>query len=345
MARKKKHAEHENHERWLVSYADLLTLLFALFVVLYAFATAKQSESKQLIQGLIQSFTEMGYVSPNAGSAVLNASPNVMSSGESSEQVSIPASKPTMLVQAPTQGGGGVMDVGATPSPPQSPSKLKGEDNNPGSTNPKQTSVASQQGAQSSGAPFDQVRQELRSALEKQIAQGAVSFSETEDWLTIELSSDLVFPAGSTTLLKRSMPVISKIATIIKPMNNYVRVRGYTDNTPTTPELYATNWELSAKRAEAVLLALQKDGVIPERMAMEAYGEFAPFYSNSTEEGRQRNRKVAIAISRYVRNIKELEVIAPPVATEIEQGSEPAVDPDKLKVIQMPDGRFKVEKR
>ena len=52
MARKKKHAEHENHERWLVSYADLLTLLFALFVVLYAFATAKQSESKQLIQGL-----------------------------------------------------------------------------------------------------------------------------------------------------------------------------------------------------------------------------------------------------------------------------------------------------
>ncbi len=54
MARKKKHAEHENHERWLVSYADLLTLLFALFVVLYAFATAKQSESKQLIQGLIQ---------------------------------------------------------------------------------------------------------------------------------------------------------------------------------------------------------------------------------------------------------------------------------------------------
>jgi Flagellar motor protein len=125
MARKKKHAEHENHERWLVSYADLLTLLFALFVVLYAFATAKQTESKQLIQGLMQSFSDMGYISPSTGNSVMTASPNVMSSGESSEQLSIPASKPSMLVQAPTQGGGGVMDVGASTTVPQPSSKSK----------------------------------------------------------------------------------------------------------------------------------------------------------------------------------------------------------------------------
>ncbi|WP_024870855.1 OmpA family protein [Tolumonas lignilytica] len=344
MARKKKHAEHENHERWLVSYADLLTLLFALFVVLYAFATAKQTESKQLVMGLIQSFTDMGYISPSPGSAVMNASPNVMSSGESSKEVSIPASKPSMLVQAPTQGGGGVMDIGASTTVPQPSSKMKGEQNSPGATNPRQTSIAAQVGDNSSGAPFDKVRQELRSALQQQIAQGSVSFQESEEWLTIELNSDLVFPAGSATLLKRSLPVVNKIASILKPMNNYVRVRGYTDNTPTTPELYASNWELSAKRAEAVLVALQHDGIIPERMAIEAYGEYSPFVSNSTEEGRQRNRKVAIAISRYVREVKPLEVIAP-VATTGNSTQAPTVDTDKLKVIQLPDGRFRVERR
>ena len=344
MARKKKHAEHENHERWLVSYADLLTLLFALFVVLYAFATAKQTESKQLIQGLMQSFSDMGYISPSTGNSVMTASPNVMSSGESSEQLSIPASKPTMLVQAPTQGGGGVMDVGASTTVPQPSSKSKGEEKNAGANNPRQTSIAAQMGENSSGAPFDKVRKELRSALQQQMAQGSVSFSETEEWLTVELSSDLVFPAGSTTLLKRSLPVIHSIAAIVKPMNNYIRVRGYTDNTPTTPELYASNWELSAKRAEAVLLTLQRDGIVPDRMALEAYGEYAPFVSNSTEEGRHRNRKVTIALSKYVREVKALEVIAP-VSVAGEAEIKPSVDPDKLKVIQLPDGRFKVESR
>lgn len=344
MAKKKKHAEHENHERWLVSYADLLTLLFALFVVLYAFASAKQSESKQLVQALMQSFSDMGYISPSTGSSVLTASPNVMSSGESSEQVSIPASKPSMIVQAPTQGGGGVMDVGASTPASQSSSKSEGDEKDSGAKNPRQTSVAAQVGANSSGAPFDKVRQELRTALQQQIAQGAVSFSETEDWLTVELSSDLVFPAGSTTLLKRSLPVINNIASIVKPMNNYIRVRGYTDNTPTTPELYGSNWELSAKRAEAVLRTLQHDGIVPDRMALEAYGEYSPFVSNSTDEGRQHNRKVTIAISKYVREIKSLEVIAP-VSTGESQDNKPSVDPDKFKVIQLPDGRFKVESR
>lgn len=343
MAKKKKHAEHENHERWLVSYADLLTLLFALFVVLYAFASAKQSESKQLVQALMQSFSDMGYTTPSTGSSVLTASPNVMSSGESSVQASIPASKPSMLVQAPTQGGGGVMDVGASTTVPQPPSKSKGEDKDSGANNPRQTSVAAQVGASSSGAPFDKIRQELRTALQQQISQGSVSFSETEDWLTVELSSDLAFPAGSTTLLKRSLPVISNIAGIIKPMNNYIRVRGYTDNTATTPELYASNWELSAKRAEAVLLRLQQDGIVPDRMALEAYGEYSPFVSNSTEEGRKRNRKVTIAISKYVREIKALEVVSP-VAVKGDE-SKPSVNTDNLKVIQLPDGRFQVESR
>lgn len=344
MARKKKHPEHENHERWLVSYADLLTLLFALFVVLYAFASAKQSESKQMIMGIIQSFADMGFISPSPGSTVMTANNNVISSGESSEEVSVPASKPTMLVQAPTQGGGGVMDVGASTTIPQPSHPQKGEDSNPGANNPRQTSIAALMGSESSGAPFDKVRQDLRSALQQQIASGQVSISENEEWLTIDMNSDIAFPAGSATLLKRSLPIIDKVAEIIQPMNNYVRVRGYTDNTPSGNEIFASNWELSSKRAESVLYALQKDGIIPERMALEAYGQYSPFVSNSTEEGRQRNRKVSIAISRYVRVEKPLEIVGAPPKTE-DKKKEPAINPDDLKVIQLPDGRFQIENK
>lgn len=64
MARRKKAAAKEDAGRWMVSYADLLTLLFALFVVLYGFAMSAQSEVKSIVQGLVQSFTDMGFVWP-----------------------------------------------------------------------------------------------------------------------------------------------------------------------------------------------------------------------------------------------------------------------------------------
>lgn len=348
MARKKKHAEHENHERWLVSYADLLTLLFALFVVLYAFASTKTAQSKLMIQGLIQSFADMGYITPSAGNTVMVAGQSVLASGDSSTEVGIPASKPSLLVQAPTQGGGGVMDVGASPTVPQTSQQKKGDEQSASASNPQQTSIVAQTGNNSSGAPFDKLKQELRTALQQSVATGTISFSETEDWLTIRVNSDLFFPEGSATLLKRSLPVIDAVAQIIQPMNNYVRIRGYTDNSPTIPELYASNWELSAKRAEVVLNRLITKGITPERMALEAYGEYSPFYSNKTEEGRKQNRRVEIAISRYVRDVKPLEILAEPEQTQEngkQQKTQPEVNPDQLKVIQLPDGRFRVENK
>jgi chemotaxis protein MotB len=65
MARKKKHPEHVNHERWLVSYADFITLLFAFFVVMFAASNSDQKKAGQIAQAVQTAFSEMAVFSPS----------------------------------------------------------------------------------------------------------------------------------------------------------------------------------------------------------------------------------------------------------------------------------------
>lgn len=100
-------------------------------------------------------------------------------------------------------------------------------------------------------------------------------------------------------MLAASRPVIGKIAVTISNINNYIRIRGYTDDSFIPNGIFRNSWDLSANRAVSVLEELEKAGINPERMAIEAFGQFSPKYSNKTAAGRSLNRKVVIAISRY----------------------------------------------
>ena len=105
---------------------------------------------------------------------------------------------------------------------------------------------------------------------------GVVKLAQDDNWLTVELSSGLLFNSGSAFLGNNAAPVLDTLSGILKPVDNYVRVRGYTDNQPINNEIFRSNWTLSAARAEAVLNALVGKGVAPGRLAYEAYGEFSP---------------------------------------------------------------------
>ena len=339
MAKKKKAEPPENHERWLLSYADFMTLLFALFVVLYGFAMSAQTEVKALVQGLIQSLTEMGFVTARPGSTVLGGNLGIQSSSDDSGISAASPNQVITIVQAPTQGGGGMLDSGQPPTQQPLP------------TNSTEMEIKDQlpldsATSNSSGAPFESLEKEFNQSLEDLVAAGLINIKSDENWLTIELSSGLIFPSGSATILLKAKPILKQIAKTLAPLKNYVRVRGYTDNVHIGNELYASNWELSAYRAISVLNSLSGDGIPSAQLAIEAYGEFSPFASNSTERGREVNRKVVIAVSRFAYTPKSLPVIVDEGSKQPGQArKKPELSLDNYDVIQLPDGRFKLKKQ
>lgn len=244
MARKKKHEEHENHERWLVSYADFITLLFAFFVVMYAISSVNEGKYRVLSDSLISAFK----VAPK------NMEPIQVGKEEKSPGAKDAISKPKIPL----------------------PMLGKGEG--------------------SDGKSLAKIASKIEQAMAGLIAKGLVSVKKSKLWLEVEINTNILFPSGSAHLQEEAKPALSEIAQILRDFPNPVRVEGFTDNKPINTVVFPSNWELSSARSSSVVHLFMDNGVSPERMAAVGYGEYKPFDDNTTEDGRNRNRKVVIVI-------------------------------------------------
>lgn len=257
---KHQHVEQEQLDRWLVSYADYMTLMFALFVVLYAMSIVKE------------------------------------------EQYNVLADSITRMFEKPEQSGSGVPGSAVLTEPaPQSELELYGTslEDAKGPSLVADAKQLSEVSAKQLGSPLQSVEQQLTRALANLLEQGLAKIQQDENWLSIELSSGLLFASGSATATSSAQTLLGEITKVINPIDNFIRVRGYTDDQPINNELFASNWELSVSRATSVLRMLERLGTAPQRMAIEGFGQYYPFSANDSAEGRAANRKVVIAISRY----------------------------------------------
>ncbi|MBI3548144.1 MAG: OmpA family protein [Elusimicrobia bacterium] len=121
----------------------------------------------------------------------------------------------------------------------------------------------------------------------------------TENRIRIVFLSPVLFDSGSAELKDSSLEHLRKLAEAMKELPNPVQIEGHTDNQRLGRRIaFASNWELSAARAFAVLRFLEKAGVPPERLSAIGYGEFKPQGSNETPEGRAANRRIEVSIVR-----------------------------------------------
>jgi chemotaxis protein MotB len=265
MARKRAHAEHENHERWLVSYADFITLLFAFFVVMFASSQTDKSKAKQ-VSDSVKEAIEQGGIKASV-KEVLGGT--VDEHGQGNAQM---------------RGPGGIQKI-------QKPNKNQDVGSGPGAG---ETVVKPEKLVAAELVPsLHYLEKELQSA----IKEGKVELHLEPRGLVISLRQAAFFPSGEDTIAPETFPTVQKIAEVIQKLPNAVRLEGHTDAIPIHTARFDSNWDLSAKRAIAMMKLLTSNFHLPEdRFAIGGYADTVPLDSNNTAEGRAHNRRVDIVI-------------------------------------------------
>ncbi len=263
--RKKKVEEHVNHERWLVSYADFITLLFAFFVVMYSISSVNIGKFRVLSDTLEAVFTD-------SKKSVDPIQIGELSRGEDAKQKNVdPRPEPAQIIELPV-----------APIVPEETIRT-----------------------------INDISNQLNNALLEQIENDDVNIKKGEDWLELEIKSNVLFYSGESKLEKEAVPIIGKVADILRQSANPIQVEGFTDNQAINTPRFPSNWELSAARAASVVHLLDRYGLNPSRMSAIGYGEFKPIADNGTNEGRQKNRRVVLVVLGSSESRRSLDVFAP----------------------------------
>ena len=269
MVRRRQREIHVNNERWLVSYADFITLLFAFFVVMYSISQVNQSKYRVLSETFIEAFNQ-----PNDS----KANP-------------VPQEKITPSNDAITP-----IDMGktATVDSIKQPQIAVVDDSAKTEMNAQSNTTAQTKTSDELTQISDLVNEKFAQLINDQL----IKVSSNELWLQIELKDSILFASGGVETSPQAQTIFTEIAGIVKNYENPIQVEGFTDNVPIRNGRYPTNWELSSARATEIVKFLASQGVAPERLAAVGYGEFQPLASNDTEMGRAQNRRVAVMIAK-----------------------------------------------
>ena len=130
------------------------------------------------------------------------------------------------------------------------------------------------------------------------IADEDIEINVEKGVVYVSISDKLLFRSGSFTVNNAAKEVLGKVAKVIndKPELEFM-VEGHTDNVPIKVEGTQDNWDLSVRRATAIIRILQKDfGVAPERMTAAGRGEYIPVADNDSSAGRAKNRRTRIVV-------------------------------------------------
>ncbi|MFP4381224.1 MAG: flagellar motor protein MotB [Candidatus Sumerlaeia bacterium] len=293
MARKKEPEKPENHERWLVSFADFMTLLFALFVVLFANSQSDTEKLRELSASFKNAMASVGIVQGGGPAfhqgSLIGDSPKFVVKVESTEgwdggKTAQPDAQ-TDRFDMSTDSSAGDPDAW-DPASPVNPA-----------TNDAKSGIGDP-GSEEMQGVFD----DLQGLLREEMNLGSIQLEEKKRGIVITLGEFGFFDSASSELKPSSLSTLDtlagKLLKLVRNKNIIIRVEGHTDNVPLAGHhRYEDNQELSTARANSVVRRFRDVHRFPPRnLIASGYGEYYPIASNRTEIGRAKNRRVDIVL-------------------------------------------------
>jgi chemotaxis protein MotB len=259
MSRRKRTKSRANRDRWLVSYADFITLLFAFFVVLYASSQVDKRKVGKLALAIQVAFQQMG----------------VFQASNTEVPIDVSDPMPFSTVQA-VENTERTASLGRIVSHPEG---------------------ALGAGVGIENGDLAELQTELETALAAEIKRKEIAMRREPDGLVISLREVGFFESGSAEMKSSSQAAFDRIASMLRQRDYRLRIEGHTDNAPIHNAQFASNWELSTARAtEIVRLLIVRDGFSPDGLSAAGFAEYHPVASNFTKEGRGMNRRVDIVV-------------------------------------------------
>lgn len=265
---KKKRRGHDDHEsehadeRWLVSYADMITLLMAMFLVMWSMASVNTTKFESLAASLREAFS--GKILPG-GESVMRPG-NQSAAEQASPTPPIPTIVPVTSPEAASQG---------------------------------QSDGRRSDAAQQEAEDLERLKREIdRWSAERGLSSQIRTTVARRGLVVTVLTDKVLFASGSADVKPAADGLLDALARLLKTqVRNPIQVEGNTDNVPVSGR-FPSNWELSTARATAVVRMLIGRGVNPDRLAATGYADRHPIATNATEAGRRTNRRVELVVLR-----------------------------------------------
>lgn len=258
MKKRHKH-EHTNMERWLISYADFITLLFILFLVLFAMSQVDVRKFESLIESFANQGAGISILQQNPGSLVPKKSNQLMGQEDQTDDSN----------------------------------KLTAQDRKQGKTAEESEEEEREE------SRLLKMKEEIEAYARDNGLENEISAEIKANGLNLLITSGILFRPGEADLLPSANQIIDAIFAKLVSYNNKIRVEGHTDNTPIHTVKFPSNWELSTTRSVNVIRHLiENKGFDPYRLSAVGYGEYRPIDTNATPEGRAKNRRVEIIVLR-----------------------------------------------
>ncbi|MBP1907196.1 chemotaxis protein MotB [Paenibacillus turicensis] len=269
--RRRKRISSTNHERWLLTYADMITLLLIFFVVMFAMSRLDVEKYQAITQSLQSSF--------KSGNSILDEGSGLLDGGNS---------------LSGNAAGGGKGDKG------------KGENNSTGTVEKEEDENQPLTAREIAFRKQEEELNNLMNMIEQYIKENKledqISVNDLPKGISITLNDRFLFDIGQANLKSDSTETLKRLASLFKQLQTMISIEGHTDNLPiTSKSKYADNWELSGARALSVLrYFIDKEDLNPEGFQYAGYADTRPAGDNNTSAGRQKNRRVEITVLRQL---------------------------------------------